>query len=158
MPKDSQNNQETKPKQNIKNQVDNLLFTKLNECLKNRQWQAADEETTRLIIQLGDKDKKGYLNANDCKNFPKEELHTIDKLWLDNSDNKFGFSVQRKIYLEVGGRLDKYNYESHKKKGKRLGWMKDGAWLEYSELDFDITAPQGHLPSLGNFYIQEGIL
>ncbi len=131
----------------IENQVDNLLFQKLKDYLKNGQWQKADEETTRLMLQLGDKDEKGYLSVEDCQNFPKEELRTIDKLWLDNSDGKFGFSVQKQIYLEEGGKLNYYDYESYKKMGDRLGWRKNNKWLSYSNLTFDKDiAQQGQFP------------
>jgi predicted NACHT family NTPase len=134
----------------IKSQVDNLLFAKLEEYLENGQWREADEETTRLMLQLGDKDEKGYFSVEDAKIFPKEELRTIDKLWLNYSDGKFGFSVQKQIYLEVGGKLDDYDYESYKKMGDRLGWRKNkDEWLSYSNFTFDKkNAPQGHLPYL----------
>ena len=134
--------------ENIESQVDKLLFKKLEEYLKNGQWKEADEETTRLMLQLGDKDEKGYLNSDDCRNFPREELRTIDRLWLDNSEGKFGFSVQKRIYLEEGGKLDDYDYDSYKKMSDRIGWYKNNKWLSYSKLLFDnTTAPQGHLPA-----------
>ncbi len=134
--------------------VNNLLFAKLEEYLKNGQWREADEETTRLMLQLGDKDEKGYLDVEDCKNFPREELRTIDQLWLKYSDNKFGFSVQKQIYLEVGGKLDNYDYDSYdydsyKRMGDCVGWRKNNQWLSDSQLIFTFdknTAPKGFLP------------
>ena len=143
--------------QNIESQVDNLLFQKLEEYLKNGQWKEADEETNRLMLQLGDKDEKGYLNTDDCRNFPREELRTIDRLWLDNSEGKFGFSVQKRIYLEEGGKLDDYDYDSYQRMSDRIGWYKNKEWLSYSELIFDnTTAPQGHLPVLLVWKVEEG--
>ncbi len=119
----------------------------LEDYLKNGQWMEADEETTRLMLQLGDKDEKGYLSVEDCQNFPIKELRTIDRLWLDNSEGKFGFSVQKRIYLEEGGKLDDYDYDSYKKMSDRLGWRKNNRWLSYLNLTFDKDiAQQGQFP------------
>ena len=107
----------------IKDKLEEILFYHLEQFLKDKQWQRADEETTRLMLQLGDKEEKGYLSLEDCKNFPKEELRTIDQLWLEHSNNKFGFSVQKRIYLEEGGKLDSIDYESWKRMAKRVGWI-----------------------------------
>ncbi len=100
------------------------------------------------MLQLGDKNDKGYLDFDDCKNFPREELQIIDQLWLKYSDNKFGFSVQKQIYLELGGKLDNYDYESYIKIGDRLGW-RNKILLSHSPFEFDnqTAPPEGHLPS-----------
>ena len=157
--KEKSENLETKTQKNL-NQVeeekeDELIsgpgvdFTKLRDFLATGKWRKADEETTRLMLQLGDKDEKGYLNTDDCRNFPREELRTIDRLWLDNSEGKFGFSVQKRIYLEEGGKLDDYDYDSYERMSDRIGWYKNNEWLSYSKLIFDnTTAPQGHLPGV----------
>ena len=40
-------------------------------------------------------------------NFPCDDLRTIDQLWVHYSNGKFGFSVQKKIYMdELGGTRD----------------------------------------------------
>lgn len=137
----------------IQLKTDKADFTELDRYLAQGEWKKADEETFRLMIQLGDKynkgflDSKGYLDSDDCKNFPREELHIIDQLWLKYSDNKFGFSIQKQIYLEVGGKLDGYDRNSYEKMGDRLGWRKNNQWRLYSDLTFNKeTAPKGHLP------------
>ncbi|MFQ4145804.1 GUN4 domain-containing protein [Chlorogloeopsis sp. ULAP02] len=43
--------------------------------------------------------------------FPREHLLIIDKLWLEYSRNLFGFSVQKKIYQNLGETQD-YQYET----------------------------------------------
>ncbi len=133
----------------LKEKLKIVLFDNLKKYLKNKQWKDADKETNQLMLQLGDKDEKGYLNFDDCRNFPREELRTIDRLWLDNSEGKFGFSVQKRIYLEEGGKLDDYDYDSYERMSDRIGWYKNNEWLSYSKLIFDnTTAPQGHLPGV----------
>ena len=133
----------------IKLESETSIYYSLESFLSEGKWREADEETTRLMLQLGDKDEKGYLDIEDCQNFPKEELRTIDRLWLEYSEGKFGFSVQKRIYLQVGGKLNDYNYDSYEKMSDRIGWRKNNSWLSYSDLTLNITAPQGHFPFSG---------
>ena len=65
-------------------------------------------------------------------------MRTIDGLWIDNSKGRFGFSVQAKIYRELGG-TQKYNEKVWKAFGDMVGW---------GSRTFDLKAPQGHLPIL----------
>ncbi len=74
-------------------------YTKLRDLLETGKWKDADEETSRLMLQIGDKEEKGYLDSDDCRNFPQKELRSIDRLWLKYSKNRFGLSVQKEIYL-----------------------------------------------------------
>ncbi len=37
------------------------------------------------------------------KNFPCETLRKIDQLWLDNSNNTLGISIQSRIYQNLSG-------------------------------------------------------
>ncbi|NES85357.1 MAG: hypothetical protein F6K10_30285, partial [Moorea sp. SIO2B7] len=122
-------------------------YTKLENYLKNGQWKEADQETTKIMLEIGDKDNKKYLTIDDIKKFPVEDLRTIDQLWLKYSDNKFGFSVQKQIWLDCGGKLDdSYQWDIYKKLSDRVGWRSDGEWTSYDNLDFSTNAPQGHLP------------
>ena len=127
------------------------LFQKLEQYLKNGQWREADEETSRLMVQIGDKDDKGCLDSVDCKNFPREELRTIDQLWLKYSNNHFGLSVQKEIYLREGGKLDDYDWDAYEKMSEVIGWRQGGEWLDYDHYTFNTNAPRGHLPSLMSF-------
>ncbi|HBL13423.1 MAG TPA: transcriptional regulator, partial [Cyanobacteria bacterium UBA11162] len=38
--------------------------------------------------------------------FPCTELQTIDQIWINASQGRFGFSVQKDIYVQSGGVLD----------------------------------------------------
>jgi len=84
-------------------------------------------------------------------NFPCTDLRTIDRLWVKYSNGRFGFSVQKKIYLEVGGVLDGKFYagKAFNKFGDRVGWKVKGSWISYTEVTFDTIAPVGHLPAVG---------
>ncbi|NJO66941.1 MAG: transcriptional regulator, partial [Leptolyngbyaceae cyanobacterium RM1_405_57] len=51
-----------------------------------------------MIITVG-KEEGHYFEPEELLNFPCEELLAIDRLWVNYSNGKFGFSVQKKIYL-----------------------------------------------------------
>jgi hypothetical protein len=63
------------------------------------------------------------------------------------SNDRFGFSVQAKIYRELGGTRD-YNERVWDAFGDRVGWRVKKGWIYYSGIIFDLKAPQGHLPIL----------
>jgi GUN4-like len=87
------------------------------------------------------------LRDEDYQNFPREELRIMDQLWVKYSKGKFGFSVQKQIWLDLGGKLDrKDDWDTFVKLGERVGWKKNGKWLYYSDYDFSTNAPNGHLP------------
>jgi serine/threonine-protein kinase len=78
--------------------------------------------------------------------------------------SRFGFSVQKKIWLEVGGKV---NDETEcklcdrvgwRKKGSWIDWRKKGSWIDYHDLTFTLQAPDGHLPSCWCFgYLTEAM-
>ncbi|PNJ91820.1 GUN4 domain-containing protein, partial [Cylindrospermopsis raciborskii] len=85
----------------------------------------------------------------DAENFPYKELRTIDNLWLKYSQGKFGISVQQEIYKNLGG-TKQFDLNVWRSFGDRVGWRKDGSWLDYySDFNFSLSAPTGHLPNAG---------
>ncbi|MFN6181058.1 MAG: GUN4 domain-containing protein, partial [Dolichospermum sp.] len=65
------------------------------------------------------------------------------------SNGKFGFSVQKQIWLDLGGKLDgESDWDTYKKLSDRVGWRKNNEWLSYDSYTFSTNAPLGHLPAL----------
>ena len=122
-------------------------YRKLRDLLKAKKWQEADEETERVILKAASRESEGWLREEDAKNFSCQDLGTIDKLWVKYSNGKFGFSVQKQIYLSLGGTKE-YNRDVWEKFGDKVGWRKGGQWLYYNELTFDDKHYVGHLPNL----------
>ena len=154
----SLNNESIKKLLTISSQGIPSQFLRLREFLANEQWQEADQETGKLMIQLGDKNNKGFLSTEDCQNFPREELRIIDQLWVKYSEGKFGFSVQKQIYLDkCNGKLDSPDLEAeaYLKMADIVGWREKEKWLFYSSLTFNTTAKLGHLPKglRGGFHL-----
>ena len=135
----SKSNKTTEPQLKSEKGID---YRKLRNLLAAEKWKEADQETFNVMLQAAGRQQKGYLNTSDIDKFPCEDLRTINQLWLYFSDGKFGFSVQKEIYLSLGGT----SIEIWKKFGDRVGWRKGGQWLEYSDLNFDKTALEAHLP------------
>lgn len=118
-------------------------YTRLRDLLAAGKWKEADEETLKVMLKAARQEKEGWFTKESIENFPCDDLRTIDQLWVKYSQGRFGFSVQKKIWLEVGGKVD---YDTECKLGDRVGWRKGGQWLDYSNLTFKIAAQAGHLP------------
>ena len=118
----------------------NPIYIKLRDLLAAKKWKEADKETANVMLEAYNRESSGYLSAEDnIKKLPTEVLQTINQLWVKHSGGHFGFSIQKKIYLEVS--------KDYHRLGDRLGWKKEGKWLHWRELNFSEQAPKGHLPS-----------
>ncbi|MBD2481515.1 serine/threonine-protein kinase [Planktothrix sp. FACHB-1365] len=118
-------------------------YRQLEQLLKSGKWKEADQETFNKMLEAAGRTQDGELRFEDINNFPCEDLRTIDQLWVKYSMSRFGFSVQKKIWLEVGGKVD---LETERKLGDRVGWRKNGRGISYNELTFTLRSPVGHLP------------
>jgi hypothetical protein len=122
-------------------------YTRLHDLLKAQNWREADKETYRAMIQAMGKKDGDWFTSDEHLNFPCTDLRTIDGLWVKYSNGYFGFSVQKEIYLSVGGKADgKYYEKAWDKFGDRVGWRVETGWINYSAVTFDISSPRGHLP------------
>ena len=123
-------------------------YADLERYLKNGEWKAADGETYRLMITEVGKEEGQILMPSDLRQFPCEPLKKIDGLWVKHSSGRFGFSVQKEMYLECGGVADgRYHPKAWQKFGRMQGWdYKKFPWRDYSIIKFDMKAPKGHLP------------
>ncbi|WP_217358242.1 serine/threonine-protein kinase [Anabaena sp. UHCC 0187] len=120
-------------------------YSKLRDLLKAGNWKDADEETAQVMLEVAKREEEYWLRVEDIDNFPCEDLCTIDQLWVKYSDGKFGFSVQKKIYQSLGGTRE-YDKKIFDKFIDKIGWRKGGIELDYEDINFDIKAPEGHLP------------
>ncbi|MGB7442895.1 MAG: serine/threonine-protein kinase [Coleofasciculaceae cyanobacterium] len=121
-------------------------YSRLKELLTAQKWLEADQETRQKMLQVMGKQEQGYLENEDIKQFPCHDLSTIDQLWMHYSNAHFGFSQQKHIWLEVGGKPGVYNLETYEKFGTCVGWRINDSWKLYSQLNFSLDAPPGHLP------------
>ncbi|MDZ8185597.1 MAG: GUN4 domain-containing protein [Nostoc sp. ChiSLP02] len=138
----------------IQESENNIDYTKLRNLLSQYQWKEADIETTKLILKILGKSYWDEVYQQDIENFSCKDLQMINQLWQEYSHGYFGFSVQQSIWSEIGGQVD---YETEKRLGDRLGWRKEGKWLDYEQLTFELspTTPIGHLPVQWLHYHQD---
>jgi hypothetical protein len=125
-----------------------ISFDGLREKLAAGEWEAADAETRRLLCELSGEGaaKRKWVYFTEVQFIPEADLQVIDSLWRAYSNNKFGYSVQRKIWNN-----GKRNWNTFFKK---VGWTR--ALDEYQDtykkfpLEFmwDVAdpTPEGHLP------------
>ena len=103
-------------------------YHKLQDLLAAGEWKEADIETALVMLQVAGQEEEGWgwgLSIEDLEKFSCEDLHAINKLWVKYSDGRFGFSVQKRIWLEEGGKVD---YETECRLGDRVGWRVNGVW------------------------------
>ncbi|MBD2448706.1 GUN4 domain-containing protein [Nostoc sp. FACHB-152] len=129
-------------------------YSKLQNLLADYKWREADIETAKLMLQVMGKNYWNEVYKEDILNFSCQALDKIDRLWQHYSHGYFGFIVQQSIWDEIGGQVD---YETQKKFGDRLGWRKQGKWLNYDHITFKLspTTPMGHLPVKWLHYDQD---
>jgi len=116
-------------------------YTKLFNLLKNQAWFAANQETERVLLLAASQEKRGWLGREDINLISCQDLEIIDALWLKYSEKRFGFSIQNRIWQAS-------DTKSYKVFGEKVGWCKNGNWLTFSQLDFNLDAKLGHLPVL----------
>jgi hypothetical protein len=122
-------------------------YRSLINYLANGRWREADQKTNRVMLEVAERTEQGYLDIDHIKAFPCEDLQTIDQLWVKFSGGRFGFSVQKQIWIECGRPMT-YN-DDWKRFGDRVGWRKEGDWVGYDDLIFDLNAPAGEFPVAG---------
>lgn len=120
-------------------------YSALDHYLGEKKWKAANEETHQLLMAEFGKEGEGWLKLEELMSFPFKPLKTIDNLWVKHSEGKFGFSVQKEIYIACGGIPDGYNHwEAWKKFCDDVDWEIDDKEIspEYN----NAASPRGHLP------------
>lgn len=118
-------------------------YTALRDLLKAGEWEEADNEHRRLIIELAgeDAEDRGWVYFTEVKTFPVTDLKTIDTLWSFYSDGKFGFSVQRKLWIGKKRQWAKFFKEIDWVQGENNAYRK---WPE--EFIWEKEAKKGHMP------------
>ncbi|MEM9153409.1 MAG: GUN4 domain-containing protein [Cyanobacteria bacterium P01_F01_bin.33] len=116
-------------------------FQDVQLLLAAEDYEEADRLTNQKLCELAGvaAAKRGWLYFSEVSKIPSEALQTIDALWVKYSDGRFGYSVQRKIWLGVGKNWERFWPE--------IGWKTGIYWTRYpGEFVWNKSAPKGHLP------------
>jgi hypothetical protein len=116
-------------------------YTELQSLLADQKFQAADRLTTQKLCQLAGPaaERRQWLYFSEVDSLPIEDLQTINQLWLTYSEGRFGYTVQRQLWLSVNKNWDAL--------WPKIGWREEKKWTRYpQEFTWDLSAPRGHLP------------
>jgi serine/threonine protein kinase len=123
-----------------------LDYGPLETLLAQQQYQAADNETWRLLLLMAHRTEQGCLSLESIDTLSTAELQTLDRLWQTYSQGRFGLTVQQQHYQALGGTAV-FDFNVWETFAHQVGWCRDHHWLNYSELNFAADAPIGHLPT-----------
>ena len=138
---------------------------RLRQLLALGKWKEADEETTKILLKIANREQEEWLNVVDFKNnlgdfqkIDRRTLITIDRLWINYSKGRFGFSIQKNIWNYVQEKSAIGGYAIRKRFADLVDWRIDAEWIEKTDpatgktlidrnkLTFNLNAPEGHLP------------
>lgn len=119
-------------------------FAVLKQFLADGEWEEADNEHRRLLIELAGPEAvaRDYVWPTEIGKISEADMKMLDDLWLNYSGGKFGFSVQRKLWTSTKGNwvdfFDKINWFKGENKDYRSWAQKD--------FIYSLDAERGHLP------------
>jgi hypothetical protein len=119
----------------------NIDYSPLQTLLAQGDYEAADRLTLQKLCELAGSgaSQRGWLYFTDVEQFPGIDLQTVNTLWQIYSEGKFGFSVQRELWLGAGKNWERL--------WPLIGWKSGNNWTRYpKEFTWDLSAPRGHLP------------
>lgn len=136
-------------------------YQQLETSLRNEEWRKADWLTWNLLETLVDTNNSGWLNEKEIKKLSCSHLLKIDQLWRGYSREKFGFSVQKKIYENIGGAYNSsFNIGAYRSFSYQVGWINPesekmrGGYYFHKHLTFNLdNTPRGHLPAFSSTWI-----
>jgi hypothetical protein len=117
----------------------------LRTLLEANNWEAADRETQRLLVD--DVDEGGYqgIDADEASRIDCDLLMAVDDAWTAASRGRFGIAAQNRLLAQTIDEGFSGN-ETWRQLGRDVGWVNGREWIEASEVDYSDDAPEGHLP------------
>lgn len=116
-----------------------IYYIKLELLLKSQKWKEADLETWKLLCMALNKPPAAKITSSEINFINSEQLLKIDRLWVEASNGKFGFSIQNRILESLG--------KDYVLFCQYVQWQSYNSTLFHQNLKFSSEAPPGHLPS-----------
>ncbi|BAZ39450.1 WD-40 repeat protein [Calothrix sp. NIES-4101] len=133
------------------------LLNELDYLMRERRWREADIKNYQFLLTSAG--REDFLRLDDIKSKRLcGDLKKLDELWVDNSKGRFGYSVQKKIYLSFKNSLDfdwekeewkTWNSEGYNDFLESVGWKKKGenSIVNRKELPMNLSeSMEGELP------------
>lgn len=120
----------------------NVDYVPLSTMLAVGDYKGADQFTRDNLIRLAGEEAvaRQFVYWTEVSGIPDTDLATMERLWLQFSDGKFGFSVQKRIWAAEGGNFDRFI--------KRIGWTTTET----------TPAPQSSVPTTKSNSLSDGAL
>lgn len=124
-------------------------YQKLQQLLKTGKLLEADHETLHVLLQEAGTPDREDLTPDAVKDFPCSVLRVIDRLWTTYTGGRFGFSVQLRLYQEVGGTLEtalSQDLTLLRRLGDEVGWHNNDQWKTIDQAPHSLNDPVGCYP------------
>lgn len=122
---------------------------KLRDQLILGDWYQADVETKKVLLESTQRNADMWLCPCDVDGLLYEDLQAIDRLWLEFSHQRFGFSVQKEKWHSLNCQSAFWTPVYEQKFGDALGWRDNGFWIRPEKhFDYSLLAPEGCFPRL----------
>ena len=118
-----------------------ISYNSLQKLLAYQDFQAADLLTIQKMCEAAGPQavKRKWLYFTEVESLPIQDLRTINQLCVVHSEGKFGFSVQREIWLGLS--------KNWVNLWPKIDWKNGNNWTRYPNgFTWDLSAPRGHLP------------
>jgi serine/threonine protein kinase len=123
-----------------------LHLTELEKLLKNQKFEDADQKTLQALRFLTNREGQSFTKESIDK-IRCDDLRAIDQLWQKYSEKKFGFSIQSKIWKQLGGQPGIFDEKIVDTFAQEVKWRVNGK-LYGGKPNYTFSAPSGHLPFL----------
>ncbi|KAF6264291.1 hypothetical protein COO60DRAFT_1634466 [Scenedesmus sp. NREL 46B-D3] len=120
-----------------------LDYSALRDYLAAGDVRKADDETRALLIKMAGQGavQRGWVYFTEVPTIPSADLQTVDQLWRAASNNRFGYSVQKEMWVQAGKRWPKFF--------KTIDWTQgdNNVYRKWpAEFKYEYEAPKGHMP------------
>jgi GUN4-like/TIR domain len=117
-------------------------YAALQALLKAKDWKGADDETQKIMLQVGNNPETNTptrLDLIEMKVFNCPDLIYVDQLWREASSQKFGYRVQVRKW--ESGEQDPQDFAA------QVGWIQNEKLVKQREdLKIDTPLREGQLP------------
>ncbi|PNH04496.1 Tetrapyrrole-binding protein, chloroplastic [Tetrabaena socialis] len=118
-------------------------YAPLRDALLEGDFRKAEDETRALLIKLSGEGamKRNWVYFTEVKTISVADFQTVDNLWKASSNGKFGYSVQKEIWVQAQRRWPKFFKQIDWVQGENNNYRK---WP--MEFTYSSDAVKGHLP------------
>jgi hypothetical protein len=129
-------------------------YAELQSLLQNHQWHRASEKTEELLLAITKNSSGIILEKDFFAKIPCIDLQTIDRLWIEYSWGRFGFSIQHQIWLDICGGYTCDTKKNYQQFHDAVKWSShdfiENKTMDNAELVKEAAA--GYYPTIFNWF------